>query len=241
MLKHTDPRVKLLALLLLSAAALYFSRPQALALLVLASLLLALVLGANLFVFARRFGGLLALLALVALAQAVFFRQGQPLLYVGDMALLYEQGLWRGLAAAMRFVVLLLSMAIMAAEKPRRVIQGLVQLGLPYVFVFMLATALRFLPLFAESFHDALIAIQLRGLVLQELNLPRKLKLYSHLLLPVVADAIIKAQELACAMELRGFGAYPTRTSLFRLEWRGRDSALMILLLFLFVYALFLY
>jgi len=241
MLKHADPRVKLLAVLLLSAAALYFSRPAALALLALAALLLALILGADLPAFVRRLRGLLALLALAALAQVIFVRQGPVLLSLGNFALLYEQGLTRGLATALRFTVLLLAMAIMSAENPRRIMQGLVQLRLPYIFVFMLSTALRFLPFFGESFRDALTAIQLRGLVLQELTLPRKLKLYSHLLLPVVADAVIKAQELAIAMELRGFGAYPMRTSLFTLRWRGRDYALATLLLLAFICAMIFY
>lgn len=241
MLKHTDPRIKLLAVLLLSAAALYFNRPQNLALLTLAALLLALSFGAHLFTFIQRFRSLLGLLAMAALAQIIFFRQGQPLLYWGDFVFIYGQGLSRGLATAERFAVLLLAMAIISAENPRRVIQGLVQLRLPYVFVFMLSTALRFLPFFSESFRDALTAIQLRGLVLQELALPRKLKLYVNLLLPVVADAVIKAQELAIAMELRGFGAYPTRSSLFTLRLRGRDYALSALLLFSFICAIILY
>ena len=241
MLKQADPRVKLLAMLLLSAAAIYFSRPAALLLLLTFSLLLAWALGAHLPVFAQRFRGLLVLLTLAALAQMIFFRHGQPLLCAGDFVLLYEQGLYRGLAAAERYAVLLSAMAIMAAENPRRLIQGLVQLRLPYVFVFMLSTALRFLPFFAESFYDALTAIQLRGLVLQELSLPRKLKLYGYLLFPVLADAVIKAQELAIAMELRGFGAYSKRSSLFTLRWRSFDYALAALLLCASIYAIILY
>ena len=241
MLRHADPRVKLLAILLLSAAALYFSRPAALAILALASMLLAPALGADLPAFAKRLRGLLTLFALAALVQAIFVRQGRPLLVWGNFVLLYEQGLSRGAATALRFAVLLLAMAVMSAENPRRVIQGLVQLRLPYVFVFMLSTALRFLPFFSESFRDALTAIQLRGLVLQELNLSKKLKLYSHLLLPVVADAVIKAQELAIAMQLRGFGAYSKRTSLLTLRLRGTDYALATLLLSAFVCAVILY
>lgn len=52
----------------------------------------------------------------------------------------------------------------------------------------------------------------------------------SYLLLPTVAEAIIRAQELAITMEAHGFGALPKRTSLFTLRLRARDVTALALL-----------
>ena len=95
----------------------------------------------------------------------------------------------------------------MAGENSRRVIAGLTQIGVPYMFAFMMMTALRFIPEFGAVFADALVSIQLRGVELKKVPLGRKLRLYGYLLLPVTADAVVKSQDLAIAMEARGFGA----------------------------------
>src|SRR5699024_6681825 len=103
--------------------------------------------------------------------------------------------------------------SVMVEENSRKVIVALTQMGIPYTFSFMLLTALRFLPLFRSAFSNALMAIQLRGIELNKIPWNKRFYFYSSLILPVVAGAVISAQQLATVMESRGFGALPKRTS----------------------------
>lgn len=226
----TDPRVKLLALLLLTTLALMFDRLPWLLGLFAASLLLSLLFGARPAEFFRRARGFIGLLLAVALLQCLFARGGEPWLQLGGFTLVYREGARLGAAAALRYLVIICAAAVLAGESSRRVVAALSGLGFPYTLVFMLMTALRFLPLFRSSFQDAVIAAQLRGVDLKAVPRGKRLGFYGSLLLPVLSDALLRSRELALAMEARGFGAYRERTAYFKLKMRPWDWLLAVLL-----------
>ena len=97
----------------------------------------------------------------------------------------------------MRMVIIFCSGAVMAREDSRRVINSLIQMKVPYVFCFSLFAALRFIPLFGEAFAQALTALQLRGVDLRRVPWRQKLRLYSALLVPVLAETLARAENLA--------------------------------------------
>lgn len=237
----TDPRVKLLALFLLTTAALVFGRLPWLLALLAASLLLALVFGARPAGFFRRARAFIGLLLAVALLQCLFTRGGVPLLQIGDLTLIYKEGARLGAAAALRYLVIICAAAVLAGESSRRLVAGLSGLGLPYTLVFMLMTALRFLPQFRRSFQDAVISAQLRGVDLKAVPRGKRLGFYGSLLLPVLSEALLRSRELALAMEARGFGGYRERTAYFKLKMQPGDWLLAVLLAAAFVLALILY
>lgn len=214
-MRELDPRPKLLAVLLLTTMAMLFSRSLWLLGLCAVALLLAAAMGADLPGFLRKLRHFLGMLLFVVLLQCIFTRRGEPLLTVFGFTLVTTGGAAAAGGMAMRFFIVLCSISVMAAESTRRVTAALIALRLPYTLVFMLMTALRFLPLFSESFRDAFTAIQLRGIELKRLPLRKFIALCAHLLLPVTADAIVRSQSLALAMEARGFGAYKRRTQYY--------------------------
>lgn len=215
-MRKADPRVKLLWVTLCTTQALFFSRPVWMAGLCLFSLAGALLMGADLKAFAARFRRFLSLLLTITLIQMLFVRSGVPLLAIREYTIITYDGLLRGINTAMRLFVILCSASVMAGENNRRVIAALTKMGVPYIFSFMLMTALRFLPFFGAAFSDAMTAIQLRGIQPKKIRLGKKLRLYGSLMMPVVADAVAKAQDLATVMEARGFGAMAKRTSYIR-------------------------
>ena len=214
-MKAADPRVKLLWTLLCTTGALLFVRPWWMLGLGLFTLGGALLLGADLPSLVRRLKGLLPVFALLFLVQVLFT----------------ANGMLRGMTMAMRLAVLLCAASVMARENSRRVIAALTKMGVPYLFSFLLLTALRFLPFFREAFSDAMTAIQLRGIDPRALPIRKKFRLYGRLVLPVVADAVVKAQNLAIVMEARGFGALPKRTSYLNVAMTAGDWLLTLLLL----------
>jgi energy-coupling factor transport system permease protein len=230
-LKTLDPRVKLFSVILITSFALIFTDPIWMLGLSLAALVLVFTFGGNYIAFLNRLHRFVVLLIVIAVVQIVFVRTGKPLLSIDGFVLVYYDGLIRGLNTGMRFFVIICSAAIMSSENSRRVIASLTQMKIPYTFAFMVMITLRFLPVFTESFSDAMTSIQLRGIELKKVKLGGKLRLYGHLLLPVVADAIVKSQDLSTAMEARGFGAMKKRTAYLAVYMGLQDYLSLVLLL----------
>ena len=110
----------------------------------------------------------------------------------------------------------------------RALIQAMVQLKLPYEIAYMVSIGVRFLPQLAEQFRDSLTALQLRGVVVEELKLRKRLTLYTYLLLPAIVSGMQQAKELSMSMEMRAFRAMSARTSYFRLSLTTKDVFLLL-------------
>lgn len=240
-MKRLDPRIKLYCIALLSSAALIFKSAVFMAGLSVAACVAALGLGADLKRFFMRFRRFINLLLMIAAIQFLTVRSGEPLLVIKGFTLITADGAERAITTAMRFFIIMCSASIMAGKNSRRVIVGLTQMGIPYMFAFMVMTALRFLPLFSQAFTDALTSIQLRGIDLKQVRFGKKVKLYGYLLLPVVADAVVKSQDLAMAMEARGFGAYRSRTFYIKLKLTVLDYIMLAALTVLAAAAFYSY
>lgn len=80
------------------------------------------------------------------------------------------------------------------------------KLRLPYDYVFMFMTALRFVPTFLDEAVQVRYAQQVRGCPVDSGNPWQKLKAYQAVALPLVLVSLKKAERLAIAMETRGFG-----------------------------------
>ena len=240
-MKTLDPRAKLLCIFLCTSLALVYKDAWSMAGLCAFTLLSAQVLGGDLISFYKKLRHLVTLLLSITVLQILFVRTGTPLVVIGRFTLVSWDGLLRGILAVLRYAIILASASVMAGENSRKVIQSLIQCGMPYTFAFMLQIALRFMPLFSQSFSDAMSAIQLRGVELREVPMKKRIGLYAHLLLPVIADAIIKSQDLATTMQARGFGAYKRRTSYLHIRLKAADWVAMAVLVALFAAALALY
>lgn len=228
-MRKADPRVKLEFILLVTAAALILRSLPVLGVLAAAVAVLTMLYGGDLPGFFRRFKGFAAVLLGVAVLQLVFVRTGGAVLTLGGVTLIYSNGLLAAISAAVRFFVVLCASCVMAGEDMRRVTQALIQMKFPYVFVFMLSVALRFIPFFAQAFSQAMEAVQLRGVEFRRVPAAKRIRLFSYLLLPVTAEAIIRAQDISVSMEARGFGAYKQRGSLVTLKLSATDIALLLL------------
>jgi len=237
-MKSLDPRVKLLCIFLCTSLALVFKNPLYMSGLCLFTIAAAQLLGGDLVLFLKKLRHIITLLLTVTVIQVLFVRTGKPLLRIGGTVLITMDGVVRGFLAALRYAIILSSACIMAKENSRKVIQSLIQMRMPYIFAFMLQIALRFLPVFSQSFSDAMVSIQLRGVELREVPIGKRIGLYAHLLLPVMADAIQKSQDLSMTMQARGFGAYNRRSSYLSIRLRTVDYLAMVAQLLIFAAAL---
>ncbi len=81
---------------------------------------------------------------------------------------------------------------------------GLIKMGVPYGFTFILSTAMRYVPLIGQKIRNIIDAQRSRGIDLRPRikNVPNIMAL----LMPLLAQSFILSDQLAIAMESRGFG-----------------------------------
>jgi energy-coupling factor transport system permease protein len=202
-----------------------------------ALLFLAIICGVALGVDFRRLfkqvKRLLQVVLMVALLQSLFAPSGTVIFELRDIPLLTIGGIMKGLTVLFRLVLFITSASMVALYPPRALIQGMVQIKLPYEIAYMVSIGVRFVPKMGEELKDSLTALQLRGIVIEELKLKKRLRLYSYLLLPVVAASLQSAKELAMSMEMRAFRAMRERTSYYTLSFKRRDIVMLCVILFL--------
>ncbi len=224
-----DPRTMLLMAACLSTLGVLIEETWLLFCVFVFTLLLSAILRVRLMFITKRLRGLISIIIFVALMESAFRAEGRPILALGTLTVLTEGGLLHGADTLLRMGTVIASASIFTLTTSRQMIQGLIQLKIPYVFAFMASVALRFLPVFTEEFRDTLTAIQLRGVNLKKIPFKDKLKIYGCILAPVAYGAVDKAQKLSYAMELRAFRAYPKRTSRFLLKYGAADYVLLII------------
>jgi energy-coupling factor transport system permease protein len=88
----------------------------------------------------------------------------------------------------------------------------------------MVSMALRFVPTFSEEYNRMKTARLARGGDLRGKGLFRKVKTAISIVVPLILSAFRRADDLAAAMEARGYARGP-RTTLRELRMTGRDFA----------------
>ncbi len=164
---------------------------------------------------------------LVAIMQSLFQPSGRVLLAFYDITIISSGGLEKGIVVLCRLAILIMGGSLLAKCGTRSLIRAMIQMKVPYELAYMVSIAIRFLPIFSSELKDALISLQLRGVDIGRIKWSKRIKVYSYLMLPVVAGSIAKAQDLAIAMEMRGFRAYPTRTSYYILKIKSVDMLII--------------
>jgi energy-coupling factor transport system permease protein len=102
------------------------------------------------------------------------------------------------------FNLFTVSWIFFAAMGPDEIGAALQKLGIPYTFVFILTTAMHYVPLIGQKIRRIMDAQQSRGI---DLTLKLKnIKNFMALLIPLLVQSFLLSDELAIAMELRGFG-----------------------------------
>ncbi len=236
-----DPRVLFAAAGYFSMFAVIFRNLYFMAALFVLAFLYALVLRVSPGALWRKCRRLWQIALIATFLQSVFSPSGQVLLNIKDFPLLTVGGLEKGALVLLRLSVLIISGVLFTTYPTRTLIQGLIQIRLPYEIAYMVLVGLRFVPMLGEELRDAMTAMQLRGIVVEKLRFGKRIQLYTYLLLPAVAGTIFRARELSMSMDMRGFRALPYRTSYQTLTLRRRDRVALVLIAALAAATAFLY
>jgi energy-coupling factor transport system permease protein len=197
-------------------------------------LALAILYGAAI-VIADGWTWLLAELGLL-LVLVVLARQGRAYLrwlrLVGVMAVawfllsLWALDLPAGVVAALRLVALTtVFFLLFRTTLPSDLGNALVKSGLPYEVAFVFSTSLQFVPVIRRKAQNVFDAQRSRGIPLEP-GL-RALRYYPALMAPLLVQSFELADQLAEAMESRGFGR-PGRTFAREYRLRALDWLLLV-------------
>ncbi|WP_449538501.1 energy-coupling factor transporter transmembrane component T family protein [Ferdinandcohnia sp. Marseille-Q9671] len=161
---------------------------------------------------------------------------------------IYEGGITQGIFISMRLLFLIIMTTILTlTSTPIEITDGMEsllapfkKLGLPtHELALMMSISLRFIPTLMQETEKIMRAQAARGVEFTSGPLKDRMKAVVPLLIPLFIGSFKRAEELAIAMEARGYKGGEGRTKLRVLQWRMIDTS-MLLLLFALAAVLFL-
>ena len=158
----------------------------------------------------------------------IFYRQGKPLFHLGPLFVSrasLEYGFGRGIKLA---ELLATSVLFLSTTKVEEFGFGLAKLGVPYRVGFAITLAFRLVPLFIDSALTVVQAQSLRGYDFNSGSLLTRLRRYVPVTVPVFMGALRKANNMAMALEARGFGYSARPTSYVHYEMGPVDVGMLI-------------
>ncbi|MER2123228.1 MAG: energy-coupling factor transporter transmembrane component T [Exiguobacterium indicum] len=184
---------------------------------------------------------ILFLIVFTFVIQLFFTREGAVIFELGWLRI-YEEGLRLAIIVSLRFFYLVsITTLVTLTTSPIELTDAIELLLKPFKVVrvptheiaLMLSISLRFLPTLAEETEKIMKAQQARGVDLSAGPIKERLRAIIPLLIPLFISAFKRAEDLATAMEARGYRGGERRTRLRESKWTMRDTGLMILLVLL--------
>ena len=152
------------------------------------------------------------------------------------------EGALLGLAMALRLIYLFMFASLLTfTTTPAKISDGLEgllsplkRLGLPaHDIAMMITIALRFIPTLFEETSRIIKAQKSRGADFESGGLMRRARAYVPVLIPLFVIIFKRAENLAVAMEARGYAGGEGRTRMHPLRWRRADGAALAGFIFL--------
>lgn len=236
LIHQLNPRVKILALLMMLAVLFIVQTFYALISLLLFAVLLLASSGVPFSYFLRGIRPILYI-ALFALVIYFFFTKGGVVLLRIGFITVESEGVREGLFVVTRLVALVLySLLLTLTTTPLSLTHGmgyflkpLKYIGLPTDEVAMIMSiALRFIPTLMEESQRLMRAQLSRGADFESGSIFRKAKNLVPLIVPLFISAFRRADELALAMEARGFRLGARRTRLHEDIIAPRDWSVLL-------------
>ena len=247
-LHRMDPRAKLLASFYYIGIIFLARTWQAYALLLVFTLALIGISKIKLLFFIKGVKPLLWLILFTVLLQ-IFFTRGGHVYWQWGFLTLTQYGLINGAYIFMRFVLIIFMSTLLTLTTPplsladaiESILKPLKVVHFPvYEVALMLSIALRFVPTLMDETTKIMDAQRARGVDFGEGNLFQQMKAIVPILIPLFVSSFNRADDLATAMEARGYQGGEGRSKYRILKWRTRDTVAFITMGLLTVALLFL-
>src|SRR5918995_3132711 len=236
-----DPRAKIVATAVLAVG--LFLIDSTTGLLFVAAALVALVAASRIPVrtFLRLLRPVLLIVALTVTFQILFSREGS-VVFVWGFLEVHSGGLRLAFFLALRILLMVSAAGLLTATTaPVALADGIEDLLSPlkrvrfpaHEVAMMMTIALRFIPTLGEEAEKIRGAQAARGADFSEGGPVRRARSFIPVLVPLTVGAFRRADELADAMESRGYRGGEGRTRYRELRFRAGDALALALTLFL--------
>ena len=241
-----DPRSKIIATSLFVISSFLIEQWFFMGVLIVAELIAMRLTRIPMNYFYRSLKPILFFVVLTFFLQVLFNKQGELLFSVGQFGI-YDEGINLGFFMSIRLIiVVLISTLLTLTTKPSDLTLALESLFKPFKKIglpvselaLMISIALRFIPTLFEETQKILKAQASRGVDIREGKLKDKVMQLISLLVPLFILSFKRADELANAMEVRGYVPGRKKTSINRLNWRLADTGLILVCLIIFMGAI---
>lgn len=233
-----DPRSKLIFVFAFIVVVFLANNAITYGLLLAFTLLVILMSKIRLYFLINGLKPVMILLVFTFLIHILFTREGDLLFELGFLKV-YEEGLRQGIFISIRFLVLVFMTSILTlTTSPISITDGievllnpLKKIKLPvHELALMMSIALRFIPTLMDETDKIMKAQMARGSDLSAGPLKERMKAVVPLLVPLFVSAFKRAEDLATAMEVRGYKGGEGRTRYRQLKWDWRDTLSLVAL-----------
>ena len=177
-------------------------------------------------------------LLLITVVFNLLLTPGEPLLRIWKITIT-EEGLSTAGFMAIRLTYLIIGSSVMTlTTTPNQLTDGLEKGMRPlnrfrvpvYEIAMMMSIALRFIPILMEETDKIMKAQMARGADFETGNIIQKVKNMIPLLVPLFISAFRRANDLAMAMESRGYYGGEGRTKMYPLKYSRADHVAYLLI-----------
>ncbi len=183
----------------------------------------------------------------------IFVIQGETVLFTIFSVKVYDQAIYQTLFIAIRLLYMIsITTLLTATTKPLELTLAIEDLlspfkrfGVPaHIIAMMISIALRYIPTLIEETQRIMKAQASRGVDLEEGSFKEKISAILSLIIPLFISSFQRAEDLASAMEARGYDPDKKRTRYHQLKMRLTDYSFLafvflILILILMIRSVF--
>ena len=228
-----DPRIKIIIATLFIVTVFLAKNPITLFCLALITVILILISKISFKVIMKAIKPLVFILVFTALLNVLLTKgEAEPIVSFWVITI-YKEGIIRASFMFVRVIIFILSSTVLLTytTSPIALTDGLESLLSPlkkikvpvHSFAMMMSIALRFIPILIEETEKIMNAQKSRGADFTSGGLIKRAKALIPILIPLLASAFNRADELATAMECRCYRGDNNRTKLVNLKLAARD------------------
>lgn len=233
---HMDPRAKIGAMLLMMIA--IFIPSGYIGYLIIGAVVVATALIAKLKIsfLWRAMKPMLFMLVFLLIINLLVIKEGEVFLTIFGISF-YSEAIFQTLYIVIRLALMIMITTILTATtKPLELTLGIEDLLKPFQVIhvpaheiaMMISIALRFIPTLIEETQRIMKAQASRGVDMDEGSLMEKVKAILSLIVPLFVSAFQRAEDLAYAMEARGYIPNRIRTRYKQLKMQSIDYVLLV-------------
>lgn len=235
-LHKMDPRAKIMAMLLVLIS-IFFPAGWIGYAILFAAVAFTIILSKLSFTFIwKAMKPMLYMLVFLLVINSLFLKTGSPLFTIGSFTM-YSDAVFQTLYIAVRLLLMvMITTCLTATTKPLDMTLGIEDLLKPFAKIgvpaheiaMLISIALRFIPDLISETQRIIKAQESRGVDLKEGKLTERIMAILSLIVPLFVSAFQRAEDLANAMEARGYAPGEARTRYKVLKMQGRDYILLL-------------